>query len=254
MRSSIFLLLACLTSVSLAQYPNNMTEIDALGNEFYFGINRFIYPEGSSFEYELTVQNNSNFPIVWYFNSAQTYDQWLVSEETGDTLWIWSNGYGFAGVMIDLTIGPGESFNINDEAEFGSLSYTVPPGDYLLHGNWVPYAWTLTPLTVTLPVQIQSVGVPNREDIFTNEFNLHSVYPNPFNTSATIAFELPSAGVVRLSIFDITGREVRMLHATPLQAGYHEIVWDAEGMSSGVYFVRLAAGNFMQTQKLLLLK
>ncbi|MBC8277280.1 MAG: T9SS type A sorting domain-containing protein [FCB group bacterium] len=254
MRTFIIPLLTLLASVALAQYPNNMTEIDAFGNEFYFGIDSFTYLEGSRFAYELTVQNNSNDPIVWSFNSAQTYDQWLVSQETGDTLWVWSAGKGFAGVMITLTIEPGESFSINDEAEFGFFSYTVPAGDYLLHGNWVPYSWMPAPLIVTLPVQIQSSGIPNRENILAKEFELHCSYPNPFNASTSIAFELPKAGFITLSIFDITGREVKSLVNGHLALGRHEVVWDASGMGSGVYFARMEAGDFVQTRKLLLMK
>ena len=258
MRTLMILLSACLASVSLAQYPNNMTEIDALGNEFYFGIDSFNYPEGGGFAYEITVLNNSSNPFVWFFNSSQTFDQWLVSEETGDTLWMWSWGYGFIGIMIDLTIDPGESFSKNGEAEFGVLSYTAPPGDYLLHGNWVPYDWTLTPLVVTLPVQIQSSGTEIRENISANEFKLFPAYPNPFNPTTIISFELATAGFVELKVFDIAGREVGAFSQTPLQrwypAGMHEVIWDAEGMGSGVYFVRLEAGDFEQTRKMLLVK
>ena len=85
-------------------------------------------------------------------------------------------------------------------------------------------------------------------------FILHNPYPNPFNQRVALDYMLPSAGDIRLVVYDITGREVRVLQATPLQAGYHEVVWDASGQASGVYFVRLEAGDFMQTRKILLVK
>ncbi|MBC8277596.1 MAG: T9SS type A sorting domain-containing protein [FCB group bacterium] len=78
--------------------------------------------------------------------------------------------------------------------------------------------------------------------------------PNPFNNRSVVSFSLARGGMVRLKVFDITGREVRVLQATPLQAGYHEVVWDASGCGSGVYFVKLEAGDFNAVQKLLLIK
>ena len=86
------------------------------------------------------------------------------------------------------------------------------------------------------------------------EFELHPPYPNPFNHRSMVSFSLARGGMVRLKVFDVTGREVRVLHATPLQAGYHEVVWDAGDSASGVYFVRLEAGQNQQVKKMLLVK
>jgi len=94
---------------------------------------------------------------------------------------------------------------------------------------------------------------PSNQTI-TDKFRLNPPCPNPFNHQTVVSFTLEKAGEVSLRVFDVMGREVRVLHATPLQAGYHEVVWDAEGMSSGVYFVRMEAGEYVQTQKLLLIK
>jgi len=70
-------------------------------------------------------------------------------------------------------------------------------------------------------------------------FALHNARPNPFNAQTTIPFTLHSAGQVCIDIFDITGRLVGVQYIEPLQAGYHEYNWNAEGMASGVYLVRL---------------
>ena len=77
-------------------------------------------------------------------------------------------------------------------------------------------------------------------------FEFINAYPNPFNPRTTISFELRDAGFVSLDVFDITGRAVGANGRSPLQnrwmsSGYHEIVWDASGVSSGVYLVRLEA-------------
>ena len=91
-----------------------------------------------------------------------------------------------------------------------------------------------------------------------SNFCLHPSFPNPFNASTTISFELRNAGFVSLDIFDVTGRTVGVQNFEPLQqqmpAGQHSIVFDAEGLTSGIYFVSLQAGDFKQTQKIVLMK
>ena len=89
-----------------------------------------------------------------------------------------------------------------------------------------------------------------------NEYSLSQNYPNPFNASTTISFKLQAPSSTELKIFDITGREVwsKADGSWQLAAGQHSVVWDASGMASGVYFVRLEAGEFMQVRKLLLIK
>jgi hypothetical protein len=85
-------------------------------------------------------------------------------------------------------------------------------------------------------------------------FELLQNYPNPFNPSTMIAFDLPSAGHVRLRIFDLLGREVAVLLDEEVKAGRHQAYWNASKMSSGVYFYRIEAGQFAAVRKLILLK
>ena len=88
---------------------------------------------------------------------------------------------------------------------------------------------------------------------------LSPCYPNPFNPSTTIPFSLEKEEIVKLGIYDATGRLVRTLEDGAMPAGPHLAVWDgqdARGQSAatGVYFVRLVAGSFETTQKIVLLK
>ena len=84
---------------------------------------------------------------------------------------------------------------------------------------------------------------PQYQQIITS-FELLPAYPNPFNAQTTIPFTLDRAGKVRIDVYDVLGREMRVQQAAPLQAWYpagmHEVVWNAEGVSSGVYVVRLS--------------
>jgi len=79
-------------------------------------------------------------------------------------------------------------------------------------------------------------------------------YPNPFNPSTTIKYELPSSSEVRLSVYDMLGREISVLVNEKKGVGVHEVKFDAAGLSSGVYFYRLQAADLVQSKKLLLMK
>lgn len=85
-------------------------------------------------------------------------------------------------------------------------------------------------------------------------FTLHPNYPNPFNPSTTVAFSLPEAARVTLSVYNIAGEHVQTLTWGQLGAGTHRLTWNASGLSSGVYLIRLQAGNQIQTRKALLVK
>ncbi|HUF09253.1 MAG TPA: T9SS type A sorting domain-containing protein [Rhodothermales bacterium] len=85
-------------------------------------------------------------------------------------------------------------------------------------------------------------------------FVLHQNYPNPFNPSTAISFELPEAAHVLLSVFDLTGREVRRLVDKTMPAGSHRAHFDAGNLPGGVYLYRVSAGSWSETRKAVLLK
>ena len=85
------------------------------------------------------------------------------------------------------------------------------------------------------------------------------VYPNPFNLTATIRFELPIDGTVRIEVYNVSGQRVRKLVDRAFKAGTHSIVWDSRSdgggvVSSGVYFYRIVEGKICGIGKMLLLK
>ena len=86
------------------------------------------------------------------------------------------------------------------------------------------------------------------------EFALLAPHPNPFNPSTTVRFSLPRESAVRLTLYDVLGRQVRELAVGMYGAGLHEFVLDASGLPGGLYFCRLDAGGFQAVQKLILMK
>lgn len=85
-------------------------------------------------------------------------------------------------------------------------------------------------------------------------FKLYNNYPNPFNPSTNIKFDVAKTGVVKLEVFDILGRKVATLFDGKKSVGTHTLTFDASSLSSGVYFTRFTAGNTVQVQKMTLLK
>jgi hypothetical protein len=96
-------------------------------------------------------------------------------------------------------------------------------------------------------------------EIRPTSFALHPNAPNPFNPETQIGFSLATTGQVELVVYDILGQRVRTLVSTSMSAGVHSARWDgrdASGaqVSSGPYFYRLRAGDFVQTRRMILLK
>ena len=85
-------------------------------------------------------------------------------------------------------------------------------------------------------------------------FSLGQNYPNPFNPSTTIEFELPEVSRVKLSVYDILGREVTLLVNETLNAGVHEVRFHGSNLPSGVYLYRIQAEGFESTMKMLVLR
>jgi|GEM_PF-696778 len=92
-----------------------------------------------------------------------------------------------------------------------------------------------------------SVGIPDK-------YNLSQNFPNPFNPVTKINFEIPSNTIVKLHVFDVTGKLVSELINKELQAGYHTIDFNGANLSSGIYFYRLVTNNFTETKKMVLMK
>lgn len=85
-------------------------------------------------------------------------------------------------------------------------------------------------------------------------YSLSANYPNPFNPQTTISFQIPNKQYVRLTVFDMLGREVQVLVNEEKSAGIHSIQFDGNGMSSGIYVYRIEAGQYRQSRKMLLMK
>ncbi len=115
------------------------------------------------------------------------------------------------------------------------------------------------PLLPNYPMHCDSTGFagvasPGSEPFSPAEFTLHPPYPNPFNQRSLVSFTIQLSGDIKLAVYDIAGREVAALAEGFFGAGAHHFVWDASAMPSGIYFVRLQAGDFNALRKMALVK
>tara|TARA_B100000963_G_C22406179_1_gene571127 strand:- start:134 stop:601 length:468 start_codon:yes stop_codon:yes gene_type:complete len=99
----------------------------------------------------------------------------------------------------------------------------------------------------------------DKEKVLSNKFIVKANYPNLFNPTTHIRYNLPEDKFVNITIYDLLGRKVRLLMNDSQTIGYYTITWDAkndmgEGVSAGIYFYTIQAGEFRATKKMILLK
>lgn len=108
-------------------------------------------------------------------------------------------------------------------------------------------------------VSYDGTDVDEPIEILPSNFSLEQNYPNPFNPETVIRFSLPTPSNVQIKIYDVLGKEIRTLIDEERSSGKHNIYWNATDnfgrrVSSGVYFYTIAADNFIQTKKMVLMK
>jgi hypothetical protein len=104
--------------------------------------------------------------------------------------------------------------------------------------------------------KFDTTGILSEDEINEVPYNFHlsQNYPNPFNPSTTIEFGIAKTSLVKLTIYDLLGQKIQQLTNDVLNPGRYKLTFDGSKLSSGVYFYKLEAGNFIATKKLLLLK
>ena len=171
----------------------------------------------------------------------------ITTASVGDTVrWVWESGIHNT---VSTTIPAGaSSWNAPIDESDTVYSYVITvPGTY-------DYVCTFhAGMGMTGSFTASTTGIRNLAET-AQTFSLSQNYPNPFNPVTSIRFSLPEISNVRLSVFDISGREVKNLLNGKLNAGTYEYNFNAEGISSGVYFYRIDAGKYSEIKRMVLLK
>jgi len=141
--------------------------------------------------------------------------------------------------------GPSPIFNTGADASLTDWTETadIALADKLMetygpNGSW----WNHT------------VSVERIENVIPQEFTLSQNYPNPFNPSTTIDFSITKQSPVNITVYDAVGQIVEVLVNDFVPAGSYKITWNASKFASGVYLYRMDTGDFVKTQKMILLK
>ena len=143
------------------------------------------------------------------------------------------------GVFEDSPVN-GATVKLTVFAHNGTDSIKVTGEDRVLYVNRYDY------------LSVEGEGIPT-------EFALHENYPNPFNPSTTLRFDLPEASNITLTIYNMLGQKVRTFNYQNTSAGYHSVKWNAtndygDPVGAGVYLYQLQTKDFVKTRKMVLLK
>jgi flagellar hook assembly protein FlgD len=147
--------------------------------------------------------------------------------------------------MFDLV------FHDNDEGQGGNNNLTWSPNNRDL-AYLDQFEWTNTWIGDTTHVSATSIG--DNAGHFAGNYELRQNYPNPFNPETTIEFAIAKAGNVEIHVYNLLGQNVMTLVNEEMNAGRHQVKFDGNTLSSGVYFYAIKTADFFQTRKMILLK
>jgi hypothetical protein len=209
----------------------NAMAIDGSGNIYVTGMS---YGANGSYDYT-TVKYNSAGSRQWVarYNAAgnNTDEAKALAVDGSGNVYVTGYSYGSNGFKDYATIKylvSGASITFADPSSSEDMDFSESDGDEQVEID----------RTTTLPTT----------------FYLAQNFPNPYNPTTTIRFAIPSAGKVKLTVYNVRGELVRTLVDGEVSAGYHEVTFDASKLASGVYFYRLEAGSYVATQKMILAK
>lgn len=151
--------------------------------------------------------------------------------------------------------------NTNEPQSHGYIRYRIKPLNTLQIGNiirntaYIFFDFNEPIITnTTYNIVDNLVAVTTEGNIVPDKFCLNQNYPNPFNPSTKIKFSVASITHIKLTIYDILGREKLTLVNQDLNPGYYSVDFDAQHLSTGVYFYKLESESFTETKKMILIK
>ena len=193
--------------------------------------------------------NNGALPVeLVSFNAIVVKDKIELNWKTATEL----NNYGFeierASASLSMTwqkIGFVQgNGNSNSPKEYSFTDPSVTSGSYAYRLKQMDNDGTFKYSDM---VEVTVNHIPN-------DYSLNQNYPNPFNPSTTIAYDIPKTSLVRISVYDILGKEIKLLVNTEKNPGHYEIIFDAKDLAGGIYYYSIRAGEFSQSKKMILLK
>ena len=243
-------------------------------------VNKFILD--SNYTYDTIIFTQNDLPLNAIIKDVNISIDSILHPSDGD-LEISLIHNGFIDTLIYRRGGPFANFistKLDDTASLNICSYGLAPftgyfspcrslskfNFIAADGPWIlriydrkaPATGVLKAWSINITYDAATIGIKPISTEIPDKFSLSQNYPNPFNPATKIRFSLPSPqgeGLgVRVTIYDILGREITTLVNEQLQPGTYEIEWDASDYSSGVYFYTIQAGDYFNTKKMVLIK
>ena len=236
--------------VSVGKPPMTRLEAEGISTSRSGDVSNILFgsnPSASGGAYLDIKTNDPNTTITWTFTNVAPAGSYYIA--FGFRLEYASPKYQFIsvnGVPVDTMMFAGSTSawlenGINVDLVAGQNTVQMK-----LSWGWMDLDYLAVPTHVLTSVQAASP--------MPRSFSLLQNYPNPFNPTTTINYAIPTSQHVRISLFDVLGRQIAILTDQNQHAGFYSVAFDADKLSSGVYFYRIEAGSFIQTKKMLLLK
>ncbi len=197
-----------------------------------------------------------NYGIYQSINNGISWTQTSLTNKNVYSLAINGNNI-FAGISASSSSNPsGFYYSTNNGLSWIEKSEGFSPTLFEIQSIKISnnYFIIATNISVWRRPLLEILNVQNISTEIPDNFSLNQNYPNPFNPSTKIRYDLPRAGVMRLAVYDVMGREVELLVNERQAAGSYEAVWDGTRFASGVYFYRLTAEGFNETRKMILIR
>jgi hypothetical protein len=162
----------------------------------------------------------------------------------------------------DVYISRGDNKILCLKDSLWQVIHTAPSGNYKHISHEVSFAaWAVRDNGGITFYQRSTVGINLIYTEIPRSFSLSQNYPNPFNPVTQIKFDIPKSGFVKITIYDLLGREISTLVNQQMQPGSYNVDWDASNFSSGVYFYKIevrqtgsSTGDFVESKKMVLVK
>ncbi|HUI29735.1 MAG TPA: T9SS type A sorting domain-containing protein, partial [Candidatus Acidoferrales bacterium] len=189
------------------------------------------------------------------------YDTVQLFYPTRPIVFSWSRSATIAGISVEYSLhleGTGLDTTFTNLQDTSLTSNLMPVLNVSSNYDWSVTATdgytvvsSLSSFSFRTSDKVTAVDNSNQ---LPKSFALYQNYPNPFNPSTNIMYDLPQKSHVMIVVYDVLGREVRILVDEEKPAGSYRVIFDASNLPSGVYFYKLIAGNFVSIRKLMVIK
>ncbi|HEX7356384.1 MAG TPA: T9SS type A sorting domain-containing protein, partial [Ignavibacteriaceae bacterium] len=219
------------------------------------------YGVATTEDFQTVAENVSGMDLDYFFQ------EWIYGENYPKYSVVWST-QNVSGNLYDLALKITQTTNSNPtfftmpiqiKVNFAngdtivSVFNNAQVQNFNISVNGMPTSISFDPGNWILK-NVNSVVTGLENEMNPNSFWLEQNYPNPFNPSTTIKFNLGKAGFTTLKLYNVIGKEVANIVNDQLEAGAHEVTFNANDLPTGTYFYKLTSGNYTETRKMMLLK